>query len=429
MTQRALRLRLTWERADGVVAPELAATWCDLRVDIGEDSITLVRDRRNDAIRQEIRTAAYPLALWVAEHWWALTEHVRASVADTDALRWTARFRPSWLSSHNVRGVGDGMPWPDLSILPEGSVARLVWWHSPGLAGQPVNFLTSGNAFVSMAELRAELTEFVESVLTRLDNSGIRETALHREWESLAGLDADEREFARACARLGLDPFYIPETLADQVEQLDHTVAPELLEDFLDTASPEHLGQAAAWVGEAEDHLHVAEPVKLDLTEHPVDERRPWSTGYKVASEVRQQLGLDHTERIELDDLVGLARLERPAQGLRGLAGRVDDRIGLVLPPRDGGSLAVRFSQAWALGLTTVAGRRRALLDPSHRTTPRAARAFAAELLAPAAGIEHYLKEAPEPGERAFELIGDRFGANPTLIAHQYRNQVAATRP
>ncbi len=428
MTQRALRLRLTWERADGVMAPELAATWCDLGVDVGEDSVTLVRDRRNDAIRQEVRTAAYPLALWVAEHWWALTEHVRASVAETDALRWTARLRPSWLSWHNVRGAGDGMPWPDLSILPEGGVARLVWCHGPGLAGQPVNFLTSGNEFVSMGDLRAELTEFVESVLTRLDNSGIRETPLRREWNSLAGLDADEREFARTCARLGLDPFDIPETLADQVEQLDRVVAPELLEDFLDTASPEHLGQAAGWVGEAEDHLHSAKPVRLDLGEHPVDERRPWSSGYKVAGEVRRQLGVDHTERIELDDLVGLTRLERPAQGLRGLAGRMGDGIGLVLPPRNGGSLAVRFSQAWALGLTTVAGRRRALLDPSHRTAPRAARAFAAELLAPAAGIEHYLKEAPEPGERAFELIADHFGTSATLIAHQYRNQVAATR-
>lgn len=106
----------------------------------------------------------------------------------------------------------------------------------------------------------------------------------------------------------------------------------------------------------------------------------------------------------------------------------MDDGIGLVLPARDGGRLAVRFSQAWALGLTALAGRDRALLDPSHRAVPRASRAFAAELLAPAAGIEHYLKEAPEPGERVFELIADHFGANPTLIEHQYRNQILALR-
>lgn len=148
MTQRALRLRLTWERVDGVVAPELAVTWCDLGIDVGGDSVTLVRDRRNDAIRQEVRTSAYPLALWIAEHWWALTEHVRASAADTDALRWTARFRPSWLRWHNVQGAGDGMPWPDLTILPEGGIARLVWFKGVGLAGQPVSFLTSGSTFV-----------------------------------------------------------------------------------------------------------------------------------------------------------------------------------------------------------------------------------------------------------------------------------------
>lgn len=185
MSERALRLDVTWERAEGVVAPELAATWSDLAIDVGEDVVTLVRDRRSDSIRRTVRTSAYPLALWVAQHWWALTEHVRASATDTGALRWTARLRPSWLSSHNVRGAGDGMPWPDLAILPEGGIARMVWFKGDGLSGQPIAFLTSGHAFVSMGDLRAGLTEFVESVLERLSSSGVLETELHREWQSL----------------------------------------------------------------------------------------------------------------------------------------------------------------------------------------------------------------------------------------------------
>lgn len=224
----------------------------------------------------------------------------------------------------------------------------------------------------------------------------------------------------------GLNPFDLPETMADQVEAIDTMVLPELLEDFLDTADAEHLAQSAAWIKAAADQLQAAQPVTVDVGGRPIDERRPWHVGYEVAGEVRRWIGLDPTQAIDLDDLVGLARVDQPGLGLRGLAGRVDDGIGLVLPERTGGRLAVRFSQAWALGLTAMAGRSRALLDPSHRALPRASRAFAAELLAPAAGIEHYVKEAPEPGEQAFELIADHFGASPTLIEHQYRNQILA---
>ena len=65
MSRRALRFRLTWERSDGVLAPELAATWCDLGVEVGDGVVTLVKDHRNNALREEIRTSAYPLALWI----------------------------------------------------------------------------------------------------------------------------------------------------------------------------------------------------------------------------------------------------------------------------------------------------------------------------------------------------------------------------
>ena len=427
MSERALRIHATWDRAEGVSTPELAATWSDLAVEVGEDVVTLVKDRRSDSIRPSVHTSAYPLALWIAQHWWALTEHVRASATDTGALRWTARVRPSWLSSHNVRGAGDGMPWPDLAILPEGGIARLVWFKGAGVAGQPITFLTSGNAFVPMGDLRAGLTELVESVLERLDSSGVPGTTLHDEWNSLAELTTDERQFAQACGRLGLDPFSLSDSLADEIEQLEHRVPSELLDDFLATADPHGLQQAAAWVEAARSRLHAAKPVALDLGRQPIDDRRPWLTGYAAARDVRRHLGLGPTETIELDDFVGLDRLDQPAEGLRGLAGRVDGGVGLVVPGRHGGTTATRFSQAWALGLTTLAGRHLALLDPSQRAVPRASRAFAAELLAPAEGVERLLEDEPEPGERAFELIADRFGASPTLVAHQYQNQILAS--
>lgn len=424
MSERTLRIRATWDRASGVSAPELAATWSDLTIEIGDDLVTLVRDRRSNAIRQSVHTSAYPLALWVAQHWWALTEHMRASAVDSDALLWTARRRPSWLSAHNLRGAGDGMPWPDLAIIPEGGIAHLVWFKGIGLAGQPVSFLTSGSAFIPMSDLRGALTEFVESVLDRLNSSGVVATALHKEWESIAELTDSERDFARACGRLGLDPFSLPDSTADQIERLDRLVPAELLDDFLNTADALKIQQAARWIEVARHRLHGADPMDLDLGSPQIDNERPWVSGYDVARKARRQLGLEPTDSIALDDCVGIDQIDQPAGGIRGLAGRDGTRIGLVVSRQYRGSKTTRFSQAWAFGLTTLGGRTLALLDPSQRAVPRAARAFAAELLAPAEGIARLLGEESDPDERTFELIADHFGASPIVVAHQYHNQI-----
>lgn len=428
MTSRAFRIRVSWERGVGIQAPELASTWCSLGLEVGDDTVTLVKDTRNDAIRRELRTSAYPLAVWIAEHWWLLTDHQRASATDPGALRWTARFRPSWLPWHNLRGAGDGMPWPDLTLVPEGALTRLVWFTCAGLAGQPLTFLTSGNVFVPTTDLRAELAAFVESVLQRLGECGVVETALHQEWRSLAALDEEEREFARACARLGLDPFDVEEPLAGEIENLGDLVRRELFEDFLDCADPRELSASARWVTRASDALQAAEPVNFDLGPQNIDDRRPWLVGYESARALRAQLGLQAGARVELEGVVGVRSLDRSTRGLRGLAGRVGAGVGVVVPDRNGGELAVRFSQAWALGLVTLGRRRLHLLDPSHRALPRASRAFAAELLAPVDGIAQLLEQSPEPGERAFELIANHFGTTSTLVEHQFQNQIAAPR-
>lgn len=428
MSTRAIKIRLAWERGEGVRAPELAATWCSLGVDVGDDSATLLIDRRNDAIRREIRTSAYPLAMWIAEHWYALTEHQRASSTDPYALQWTGRIRPQWLPWHNVRGAGDGMPWPDLTLVPEGALTRLVWFKGPGLAGQPVTFLTSGNVFVPTTDLRAELTELVESVLARLNSAGVGETPLHEEWRSLADLDEEERSFARACARLGLDPFAVEDPLADQVVALEQSVGAELLDDFLDSADPHDLAASTRWVAEASEALRGAKPVEFDVGAFAIDDRRPWFAGYEAARALRTRLGYSVEDPVPLEDLVGVSTLDEQARGLRGVAGRVEEGVGVVLPRHNGGQLATRFSQAWALGLVTLGNRRLHLLDPSHRSLPRASRAFAAELLAPAEGIARHLERSPDPGERAFELIADHYRTNSTLIEHQFQNLIAAAR-
>lgn len=123
-----------------------------------------------------------------------------------------------WQRSHNLRGGGGAMPWPDLTLVPEGAVTHVVWTAVSGLPAQPVSFLTSGDTYLPAYAVRQALGHLVEQVLERLTEAGVTGTVLQREWEELGELDEDERQFAAAAARLGLDPFDVDDQVADQIE-------------------------------------------------------------------------------------------------------------------------------------------------------------------------------------------------------------------
>jgi Zn-dependent peptidase ImmA (M78 family) len=53
------------------------------------------------------------------------------------------------------------------------------------------------------------------------------------------------------------------------------------------------------------------------------------------------------------------------------------------------------------------------------------ARAFPAELLAPAQGIRHMLDTLGEADDSALEAIAERYNVSPLVVRHQYENQIA----
>lgn len=97
--------------------------------------------------------------------------------------------------------------------------------------------------------------------------------------------------------------------------------------------------------------------------------------------------------------------------------------VGLVLPAEPSANEASRrFAQARALGLSLLTERRLLLLDPAHTDLSKTSRAFAAEPLAPAAGIAEYLDVLPSATGAALEAVAGRFAVSPLLVQHQYDN-------
>jgi hypothetical protein len=437
---REFRIDVDWESAPGVATPEFRATWAQLAIWCEPHSITAVEDSR-DSYRRAVYTTVYPLAEWIAFNWWALTAGVRPSALPLSVWKWSNGNE--WLKQHNLRGVGSGMPWPDLTFVPEGAMTRAVWRSGPGLAGQPVAFLSSGDAYLQTHQFVSELTHFVDTVMDRLREAGVQDTPLAKEWQSLREIHQEEAEFAQAAARLGLDPYAMSTEAQDNLIAISDTLDDALMEEFLDSADPEQLGVAARWLQQARDKAlnfvdseSSSEFRSVDLianwrleglgTDTPSNDARPWTRGYAAARQVRAMLRSKPTDSLNMDSLVPKLTLTSRSAGLEGYTRFSPMRqLVLVLPSGSRVPASVRFAQARSLGLIIASDRDEHLLDPASTDLSKEARAFAAELLAPAAGISDYLSTLPAVTDAAFDAVAARFRTSSWLIRHQYENQIA----
>lgn len=429
---QSMRLHLEWVDGDGIATPELAATWCRLAIWVGDRCATLVDDPKS-GVRQSIFTSAYPLAEWIAYNWWPLRYEIRASATSSQSWTWSGVHSNPWLRRHNFRAAGGGMPWPDLTVVPEGAVSRVIWRAGPGLAQQSLRFLEGGDLYLGFEELVSELARFVNQVVDRLDDRGIS-SPLTKEWRALNELDEEEASFAQAAARLGLDPFSLAENVQEDLVAISNSLAQPLLDEFLDSADPHQLTEASAWLAMARvraGKATVSSRAVLDLggpQRASVIKSLPFERGYTLARAVRAALGVRPRDRLSIKELVSKVTLGRPSAGLEGFTGvRPSGHVVLVLPGERLHPTAVRFAQARALGLALISGRAESLLDPASTDLTKETRAFAAELLAPADGIREYLEVLPAATQQAFDAVAARFDASSWLIQHQYENQILTT--
>ncbi len=416
-----------WQAADtDVRSRELAATWARLQISVDGEYLTVVEDLDTRSVRRTISVALYPLAEWVAYNWWRLLFETKKGLGGS---------HPEGLS---LRSVSDGFTWPNLSFRTEGGYTKLAW-HADRLthSGWSVRYVTSGQAFLSTVQLRQSLEGVVEATLARLDEVGVSDTPLHKEWAALKNLDEEEAEFCQACGRLGLDPFLDGPEFADQIaaafEQLDTANR----DDFFDTVEPNNLHPGLEWVRASLDQAQSAvegragndlfrpldRRILFDLPTTPTGDEPPWAVGYRQAVNVRAALDMPATRPLQPTEfpVVILEGLPAPDSGLQGVTVPANHVATLVLgwhasPPS---RLFAVARGTWAL--LTNAGPA-TLITTAHSYRQQVSRAFAAELLAPAEGIK-----AITGGRRQHiwpATIADHFGVNEIVITHQLENQL-----
>jgi len=150
---------------------------------------------------------------------------------------------------------------------------------------------------------------------------------------------------------------------------------------------------------------------------------RPWMLGYQRARRVRETLGSAPEEPLDVEQMVAVAgvRQETP-MGITGLAKAHDD--GTVVAVASQAPVHVRrFAAARAIGRRTFDNSAGGLLLTSRdEYAAKVERAFAAELLAPAEGLQKILEGSltDEPIKDA----ADRYNVSIRVIEHQLQNQL-----
>lgn len=152
------RIVYDWEPAEGITAPELRETFARVEIRVGPDIVTQVEDARVGGSRRSIYVPLYSLAEWIAYNWWFLSDHSRPTRLSRSEWTYSARrgipgYQREWLDHHNLRAVGDGFVWPDLTIVPDGGTTAFIWRSDQGLDNRTVKFLAQGQALLDSIRL------------------------------------------------------------------------------------------------------------------------------------------------------------------------------------------------------------------------------------------------------------------------------------
>ena len=430
--------KVEWQPAPGVVTPELAATWARYEIWFGDRCVTQV-EAADGTFRRGVYGSLYPLAYWIASNWWLLTSDVRPTAIDSRYWTWRNVQTHPWLRQHNLRGAGDGMAWPDLTLVPEGAVTRVHWSQDLHRGLGAVRFASDGFGILRCHEFREDLAKIVDNVLDRLAEVHLEKTSLAEEWATIANSDDEEVSFCETTARLGLDPYSVSDETANQIINVASVIPTEIVGDFFDSADANDLSGALEWTQKAFQQaekiavrtshslLDIPDVIadQLAVSRSTLDEP-PWELGYAMARSLRGELGIPDGDTFDIDPWVGAADVQASTRGIDGLAAVNSQRCGLALGALSRRPDTRRFGQARALGRILVhPGQRQFILSAARSYDDRVARAFAAELLAPALGIRQMLETAGEADDSALETVADRYNVSPLLVRHQYENQIA----
>lgn len=426
-----LRLDFEWLDPAGAEGEELRATWASLSILLDDVPVTELLDRRTRSVRSRVFLPLFPLAEWLTKNWWFLQSE--AGLPEYSENR-------EFDLRHNLRWAREGFALPSLRFVTLGENVE-ARWQPLDIPDAGIKFLADGVAELSAESFVKSLRDFINAVVTRLDDCGLSQTSLHEEWLAIERLDADELDFCHAAARLGADPFSVDHQLEAAIIDSAGRVRPELLDEFLSLATVDQLSSRAAALEAASqsiatdtDSVDALKDLRRLAPQCPVG-LNAWETGYRFAAALRAGVNGGHWKSRSLSELaghLGIDQLEHcllPDTGTCGfldaLAGTNQFRHGKILveKKRDD-SRQFAFCRA-LFELLTLAPNCFAAVSRLRTERQQRNRAFAAEFLVPHQLLKNDLSGSMIEEEEVDELAHE-YGVSAFVIRHQIQNHSLA---
>ena len=425
----SLRIEFDWEDPQAAKGPELRATWARLRILINNVPVTQVLDSSARSVRDGIYIPLYPLAEWLAMHWWSLFheyDNPQRGVSDSYAMR------------HNLCYAREGFALPNLDIRPMGRTVSFEW-KAADMPARRVRFLQEGTAHIETGVVYEALANFITAVVRRLESFGLSNTPLEDEWKAIAEADPEEQTFCEAVAALGLDPYSLPDAERETIVQVSEKLPRELMEDFFATADSQHLATQLASLLDGVNRIKALPEDLMPLKDLQKNTQKidvlytPWEQGYAFARELRQQLGIEHRLVGDMHDLSAclgvdnqaLQRVMLPTNGQARFFDAVVDvnekgSPGFLIEKRQEEAKKFALCRGLFEYLTSEPGAP-ALISATRSERQKRNRAFAAEFLAPAALLKEHL-HGETLDEEEVDEVAEVFGVSSYVIRHQIAN-------
>lgn len=290
-------------------SPEVRQTMGKFSLRVGEVNLTENHNTWLEKICPDVLISAYPLALWMASSWWRLLfEPLPSTKPSVD-----------WRMAHELITANQGFIWPRV-ILASDTKSIQIWATPSNPADQQsVRYINGLERPISENFLDFDETasKFIESIINRLDKTGVHGTPLAHLWEEVREERSDPYStmYRRREAELGFDPDECPDEIVQNALALAERMGDETLSELAPTCGKEssEIKPFNTLNELIESNGLKGKPVRW--SDFPINQeamKAPWERAKEVASFARKKIDLedDPLGNNILCDLLGLQESE-----------------------------------------------------------------------------------------------------------------------
>ncbi|MBD5642228.1 MAG: hypothetical protein HDQ91_07410 [Desulfovibrio sp.] len=401
---------------------------CHLRIMAGDRCLT--SNARDGEQRDSILVSAYPLAAWLVDKYWRLAYETGGETRPLD-----------WLVSHDLSAADSGYIWPPLRLISNDIGIHICFLPQEDQPGPRYSSPQSAGS-VHIGAFRQGVMNFLRDARGRIASSWPADPLSQGVEQLEAELANEELTTWRMLeAALGYDPDGAPDAVMEAITELAQLRG---LEFCLEAAS---VYNVCATGSDPLSSLSALAEAANRVTEHGIDALFqpgiepganwralvPWQAGYKLAQAIRQLTGLAPARKLATSVLRDWFRLpeisflEGATLPMGALCRKTASALRFLFPETSRSFLRVtrRFFLARMAGACFYEGEKDSWLafNDGGVWSQKMQRAFAAELLAPIAGIRELV------GSRIntinldeIQRISDHYEASPITICHTLRN-------